>query len=204
MSDEEKNAGEKGYGEDHEPTGSRHRESKDGTWADAKPDQNEDDRESEVAEGGKDQKEKGADRFDVFHEAGTSLLMTVAIVVVTGLCLLRAGSVEWLHLAVLGSGYAVLFSICWFLVRRSSGGPPEEPQIGKGDIRLIAIVAGFAASVFGTPAFLDIAPDFLAVVGALGGADDGALVGWLSRHTGVSGMRAVWLALWEENPEKST
>lgn len=204
MADEKKNAGEKRYGEDHNPTRSRHRESKDDTRPDAEPNQNEDHCEDEVAEGGKDKKEKGLDRFDVVHEAGTSLLLTVAVVVVMGLCLLRAGSVEWLHLAVLGSGYAVLFSICWFLVRRSSGRPPEEPQVGKGDIRIIAIVAGFAASVFGTPAFLDIAPDFLAVVGALGGADDGALVGWLSRHTGLSGMRAVLLALWEENPERAS
>lgn len=151
---------------------------------------------------GKDRKEEGPDRFDVVHEAGTSLLLTVAVVVVLGLCMLRAGAVEWLHLVVFGLGYAVLFSVCCFLVRRSWGSAPEAPQVGKGDIRFIVIVAGFAAAVFGTPAFLEIAPDLLAVAGAVGGMEDGALVGWGSRQAGVSGMRAVRMAVWEENRER--
>ena len=203
VTDEEKDAGEKEYGEDHTSSGLRDREPEDSRPY-SEPVEKKADDEDEVAESGQDKKEEGPDRFDVFHEAGMSLLLTVAIVVVMGLCLLRAGSIGWLRLTVFGSGYAVLFSICWFLVKRSSGEPPDEPQVRKGDIRIVAIVAGFAATVFGTPAFLDMAPDFLAVVGALGGADDGALVGWLARHTGVSGVRAVWLALWEEKPEKPT
>ena len=121
-------------------------------------------------------------QFGDRHEAETSLLMTVVLVMPLAICALGAGTAGWEHIAVSGGYWCVLFGISFWLWRRgvSRRETPFRALLVEG--RLAIVVVGFAAVTFRSPVLLEIVPDILALAIAAAGVADGMAVGnWRGR-----------------------
>ena len=124
-------------------------------------------------------------KFRDRHEAETSLLMTLVLVMPLAICTLGAGTAAWKHIAVSGGYWCALFGVSfWVCRRRGSGrGTPFRALFVEG--RLAIALVGFAAVTFRSPVLLEIVPDILAVAIAASGAADGMAVGVLRRRQAV-------------------
>ncbi len=116
-------------------------------------------------------------KFRDRHEAGTSLLMTVFLVVPLAICALGAGTAGWKHIAVSGGYWCALFGVSFQVTRRRGSGCGTRFRAVFVEGRLAIAIVGFAAIAFGSPVLLEVVPDILAVAIAAAGCADGVAVG---------------------------
>ena len=137
------------------------------------------------------------------HDAGGSLVATGMLLALLVGCGARQGEMGWAELAVFGSGYGALFACEWFWGSGRSSSWREEKVERFADVRVTVALFGMAAVLFGSPTLLDIAPDVLAVTGAIGGCAEGRALRLVARERGVSlaGAARVAVGTWRRLPE---
>ena len=132
---------------------------------------------------------------DFLHESENSLLVTIGLLGVLAVCGARGEGLEWLHFAVFGGGYGLLFGVTCWSERRWEDGECGQAASNFLESRLAVLMAGVGALVFGSPGLLELAPDVLAIAGVCGGVPDGSNVGELSKRMRCSWGRALWRLL---------
>ena len=132
---------------------------------------------------------------DFAHDVGASLIVTVLLFGLLVACAGPRGETVWVQFAVFGVGYGGLFACEWFWARARGRSWGEELRVGFVECRLTVGLFGFAAVLFGSPTLLGIAPDVLAVAGAIGGGVEGRALGLVARDRGVSAAGAARVAL---------
>lgn len=134
---------------------------------------------------------------EFLHEVSDSLWLTIISLAVLVSCGLRGGEADWIHYTVFGLGYLILFGVFCLGEKFEAPEPARSAEwsaVWTGSRFTICLV-GFAAFSFGSPVLLEISPDMIAVVGALGGSIDGSGVGELAKRRGCSTGTAVIAAL---------
>ncbi len=119
---------------------------------------------------------------DSFHDAGISLILTLALAWSLTVCALGPQTAGWKHIAVAGGCWCALFGFSFWAARRWGVENGLLARTAFRESRVAIATIGFAAVLFGSPALLAIAPDILSVAIAGAGYADGVAVGVLRRR----------------------
>lgn len=129
---------------------------------------------------------------DAIHDAGISLILTLALAWSLTVCALGPQTAGWKHIAVAGGCWCALFGFSFWAARRWGVENGLLARTAFRESRLAIATIGFAAVVFGSPVLLAIAPDILAVaIAGAGYADGMALGNWRGRiaHDRLAGRQ---------------